>query len=180
VEQDASVADIPDQIVLKRDRDLEGRAWEIWLRRGLFALLPLIALLGLLNLFGQRPSTTTHSASGASLEIFAPSRVRSGLLYQARFHITAQRDLKEATLVLSPGWLEGMTVNTIEPSPVGEASNNGRLSLDLGHIPAGESYLLFMQFQTNPTNVGHRDASVTLKDGDETLFRIHRSITIFP
>jgi hypothetical protein len=180
VEQDASVADIPDQIVLKRDRDLEGRAWEIWLRRGLFALLPLIALLGLLNLFGQRPSTTTHSASGASLEIFAPRRVRSGLLYQARFHITAQRDLKEATLVLSPGWLEGMTVNTIEPSPVGEASNNGRLSLDLGHIPAGESYLLFMQFQTNPTNVGHRDASVTLKDGDETLFRIHRSITIFP
>ncbi|MFL5980345.1 MAG: hypothetical protein ACJ74D_00835 [Gaiellaceae bacterium] len=174
------MADIPDQIVLKRDRDLDGRSWEIWARRGLFALLPLIALLGLLNLFGQRPSTTTHSASGASLKIFAPSRVRSGLLYQARFHITAQRDLKEATLVLSPGWLEGMTVNTIEPSPVGEASNNGQLSLDLGHIPAGESYLLFMQFQTNPTNVGHRDASVTLKDGDETLFRIHRSITIFP
>ena len=82
--------------------------------------------------------------------------------------------------MLSPGWLEGMTVNTIEPSPVGEASNNGRLSLDLGHIPAGESYLLFMQFQTNPTNVGHRDASLTLKDGDTTLLHVHRTITIFP
>jgi hypothetical protein len=81
---------------------------------------------------------------------------------------------------LGPGWLEGMTVNTIEPSPVGEASNNGRLSLDLGHIPAGESYLLFMQFQTNPTNVGHRDASVTLKDGDTKLLHVDRTITIFP
>jgi hypothetical protein len=174
------VADIPHQIVLKRDRDLEGREWEIWLRRGLFALLPIVALLGLLNLFGQHPTTTTRSSGGASLKLFAPPRVRSGLLYQARFRVTAQRDLKQATLVLSPGWLESMTVNTIEPSPVSEASDNGRLTLDLGHIPAGGSYLLFMQFQTNPTNVGHRDASVTLKDGDQTLLRLHRTITVFP
>jgi hypothetical protein len=174
------VADIPSQIVLKRDRDLEGRAWEIWVRRGLFSLLPIVALLGLLNVFGQRPTATTISAGGASLKLYAPPRVRSGLLYEARFHITAQRDLKHATLLLSPGWLESMQINTIEPSPVNEASDNGRLSLDLGHIPAGGSYLLFMQFQTNPTNVGHRDASVTLKDGDQTLLYIHRTITIWP
>jgi hypothetical protein len=175
------VADIPDQIVLKRHRDLDGREWEIWVRRGLFALLPILALLGLVNLFGQHPATTTTSSAGAaSLKLFAPTRLRSGLLWEARFHITAQRDLKQATLVLSPGWLEGMTVNTIEPSPVGEASNNGRLSLDLGHIPAGQSYLLFMQFQTNPTNVGHRDASLTLKDGDTPLLHLHRTMTVFP
>jgi hypothetical protein len=175
------VADIPDQIVLKRHRDLDGRAWEIWVRRGLFALLPILALLGLVNLFGQHPATTTTNSTGAaSLKLFAPTRLRSGLLWEARFHITAQRDLKQATLVLSPGWLEGMTVNTIEPSPVGEASNNGRLSLDLGHIPAGQSYLLFMQFQTNPTNVGHRDASLTLKDGDTPLLHLHRTMTVFP
>ena len=174
------MADIPQQIVLKRDRDLEGRAWEIWLRRGLFLLLPIVALLGLLNLFGQRPTATTTSGGGASLKLFAPSRVRGGVIYEARFHITAQRDLKQATLELSPGWLESMTLNTIEPSPVNEGSNNGRLTLDLGHIPAGQSHLLFLQFQTNPTNVGHRDASVTLKDGDQTLLRLHRTITVFP
>ena len=174
------MAGIPQQIVLKRDRDLEGRAWEIWLRRGLFLLLPIVALLGLLNLFGQRPSATTTVGGGASLKLFAPARVRSGVIYEARFHITAQRDLKQATLELSPGWLESMTLNTIEPSPVNEASNNGRLSLDLGHIPAGQSHLLFLQFQTNPTNVGHRDASVTLKDGNQTVLRLHRTITVFP
>jgi len=174
------VADVPQQIVLKRDRDLEGRDWEIWVRRALFLLLPLVALLGLLNLFGQRAGSTTVSANGATLKVYAPARIRGGLLWQARFHIVAQRDLKQATIVLSPGWLEGNTVNTIEPAPVNEASDNGRLSLGLGHIPAGQSYLLFMQFQTNPINVGHRDASVALEDGDRTLFRIHRTITIFP
>jgi hypothetical protein len=81
---------------------------------------------------------------------------------------------------LGPGWLERMTVNTIEPSPVSEASKNGSLTLELGHIPAGGSHLLFMQFQTNPTNVGHRSAPVTLLDGDEEILHIDRSITIFP
>jgi hypothetical protein len=175
------VAEIPYQVVLKRDRDLDGRAWQIWVRRGLFLLLPLVSLLGLLNLFGQKPTTTTaSSAAGASLTVFAPPRVRGGLLYQARFRVTAQRDLKRATLLLSPGWFEGMTVNGIEPSPVNEASDNGRPSFELGHIPAGGSYVLFMSFQVNPTNVGRRDASVTLKDGDRTLLRIHRTLTIFP
>jgi hypothetical protein len=174
------VADIPYQVVLKRDRDLVGRGWEIWVRRALFVLLPVVALLGLLNLFGQRPSSITKTGGGATLKVYAPPRVRSGVLYMARFHVTAHRDLKHATLVLEPGWLESMTVNTIEPSPVSEASDNGRLSLDLGHIPAGGSHLLFMEFQTNPTNVGHRSASVTLRDGNEKLLEIHRTITIFP
>jgi hypothetical protein len=180
VSKTVAVADVPYQVVLKRDRDLAGRAHEIWIRRGLFLLLPAIVLLALLNVFGQRPSTTTESASAATLKLVAPSRVRSGLLYQARFRVTAHRDLKSATLVLGPGWLESMTLNTIEPSPVNEGSDNGRLTLELGHIPAGGSHLLFLQFQTNPTNVGHRSAPVTLRDGSEQLLHIDRTITVFP
>jgi hypothetical protein len=170
----------PDGVILERDRDLVGRAWQIWLRRGLFALLPLVSILALVNLFGQRPSSETVSSAAASLELYAPERVRSGLLWQARFHVTAREELRKATLVLHPGWLEGMTVNTIEPSPVNEASANGRLSLELGHIPAGQSFLLFMDFQVNPTNVGHRPQTVELFDGDKKLLELDRSITIFP
>jgi hypothetical protein len=73
-----------------------------------------------------------------------------------------------------------MTVNTIEPSPVGEASNNGRLSLDLGHIPAGESYVLYMQFQVNPTNVGRRTQTIELKDGETSVLSYERELTVFP
>jgi hypothetical protein len=174
------VAEIPDSIVVERDRDLVGRAWEIWLRRGLFALLPLVSVLALVNLFGQHPTTTTVEADAATLKIFAPSRVRSGLLYGARFHITAHRDVAKARLVFDTGWLEGMTLNTIEPASVAEASENGRLSLELGHIPAGESYLLYMAFQVNPTNVGHRSQAVQLFDGSTKLLGVDRSVTVFP
>jgi hypothetical protein len=174
------VAEIPDTIVLERDRDLVGRGWQIWLRRGLFALLPIVALLAVLNVFGQRPATTTEGADAATLEVFAPERVRSGLLYGARFTISAHRDVEDAILVLDPGWLEGMTVNTIEPSPVGEASENGRLSLELGHVPADQKHVLFMDFQVNPTNVGHRSQDVELFDGEQKLLEVKRSITVFP
>jgi hypothetical protein len=174
------MADIPDTIVLKRDRDLVGREWEIWLRRGLFALLPVLAVLALVNLFGQRPGSATASSGAARLKLYAPARVRSGLLFEARFRVTARRDLQKATLVLDPGWAEGMTINTIEPAPTNEASRDGRLSFELGHIPAGQSYLLFVQFQVNPTNVGRRKQTVELYDGDTRLLRLGHTITVFP
>ncbi len=174
------MGDIPDTIVLKRHRDLEGRGGGVWVRRTLMSLVAVIPILALTNLFGQRPETTTARTGSATLKVYAAARVRSGLLYEARFHVTAERDLRKAILVLSPGWLEGLTVNTIEPSPVNEGSANGRLSLELGHIPAGSTHLLFMQFQVNPTTVGHRDQSVWLYDGKQQVLAVHRTVTVFP
>jgi hypothetical protein len=174
------VAEIPSEIILKRDRDLDGRDWQIWVRRGLFALLPLVAALAVLDLFGQRPGHATVTTGAADLDVYAPARVRSGLLFEARFRITAKRELKHATLVLDPGWQESMSINSIEPQPLSEASDDGRMSLDLGHVPAGESSVVFIYFQVNPTNVGHRSQTVRLYDGDELLLTMHRKVTIFP
>jgi hypothetical protein len=174
------MAAIPDGIVLKRHRDLEGRRNHAWVRRSLIVLIGLVPLLALFNLFGQRPHLATASSSAADLELYAPGHVRGGLLWEARFTITAHRDLKDAVLQLDKGWLEGMTANTIEPSPVGEGSNDGRLVLDLGHVPSGQRYILFMQFQVNPTNVGRRPQNVRLYDGKTLLTTIHRVVTIFP
>jgi hypothetical protein len=71
----------------------------------------------LLNVFGQRPGTSQASTAAGSVKVYAPGRVCNGLYYEARFTITARRELKNALLVLDSGWLEGTTVNTIEPSP---------------------------------------------------------------
>jgi hypothetical protein len=175
------VADVPDTLVLERHRDLEGRRKTVWVRRAILGLIALFVLLGVANVFGQRPATTYARAPAATLKLYAPSRLRGGLLFSARFHVYAHADLKKATLVLDPGWAEGMSINTIEPSPVGEASKDGRLSLDLGHIPAGQSHILFVQFQVNPTNVAwHRPARVELDDGNQRVLRIDHSFTIFP
>src|SRR3954453_9149673 len=118
------MAQIPDTIVLKQHRDLEGRRNEIWVRRGLFALMCVVPVLALLNVFGQRPATSQAAAPAASVHIYAPARVRGGLIFEARFRVTALRELKKAMLVLDPGWAEGMTINTIEPAPTNEASRN--------------------------------------------------------
>jgi hypothetical protein len=174
------MADIPDRIVLKRDRDLQGRRHEVWVRRGLFSLLVLIPVLALANLFGQRPETSTAATPAAKLTVYSPARVRSGLLYQARFRIDAKRKLENAAIILDPGWLEGMTVNSIAPSPESQTSENGLLRLDLGKIEAGQKYRLFIYFQANPTNVGHRAQVVELDDGSVRLMSIKRTITIFP
>jgi hypothetical protein len=175
------VTDVPDTLTLKRHRDFESRIdkrpYARWL--GL-ALLCVPIVLGLLNVFGQRPSTKESTVGDATLSIYAPNAVRGGLIYEARFHITAHRDLKDARLVLGSNWIEGTTINTLEPSPIGAASRNGDLSYDLGHIPAGESYVLYLQEQTNPTNVGYRTLSTELWDGQTHLLTIERNLRVWP
>src|SRR4051794_33783389 len=159
---------------------MEGREWHRWVRRALLALLTLFVVAALFNQFGQRPSSATATTPEASLKVYGPTRVRWGLIGRARFRIRATSEIRAARLVLSEGWLGGNTINTIEPSPLGEASRNGSLSLDLGHVPQGERYELYMEFQTDPTNVGHRSADVQLQDGDQVLLGIHRTLWIFP
>jgi hypothetical protein len=173
------VADVPDQLRLNVARDREGRR-DVVVRRGIFSAILVLLALGLLNLFGQHPATTTAEADAATLEVYAPKRVRGGLFYEARFRVDAARELKEATLVLDPGWAEGITINTVEPSPVGEASRDGKLVFALGRIPASQKHVLYLQLQVNPTNIGHRSQNVRLFDGDELLATVERNVTVFP
>jgi hypothetical protein len=174
------VAGAPEGIILARHRDLKGRRWHPWLRRGLLGLVAVLLLLGLLDVFGQRPSTTRAESSVAALEISAPHALRGGLLFQSRFTIEARQELKDATLVLGPGWLDGLTVNTVQPSPVNEASRNGRLALELGHLPAGAKHVLYVEYQVNPTTVGRRTQRVELDDGELPILSTHQTLTVFP
>ena len=174
------MAEQPDGILLKRHRDLQGRDWHPWVRRGLVALLALVTLLALFGFVGQHPSTTRAEATAATLDVNAPGSVRGGLLYQARFTIAAHQDLKDATLILSSEWIDGLTVNTIEPGPLNEGSRNGDLVLELGHISAGDKYVLYMDYQVNPTTVGSRTLKVELLDGDQPVTSLTRTQRIWP
>lgn len=174
------MVDKPDGILLKRARDMEGRDWHRWLRRALLALLAVFILAALFNQFGQRPSSATVTTPDASLKVYSPTRVRGGVIWEARFTVRAVKEIKDARLVLSEGWLEGNTLNQIEPSPLGQGSRNGSLDLDLGHVPRGQRYELYVQLSTNPTNVGHRNIDTQLQDGDRLLLSVHRELTILP
>jgi hypothetical protein len=174
------VADVPQWLTLKRHRDLVGRERHPYTRWILLGVLGVFVGLASLNAFGQRPLTTRAEVPAASLKVYSPARLRSGLYYESRFTIEAHEEIEKATIVLDPGWLEGMTLNTLEPGPIGEASRNGRIAMELGHVPAGGRHLFFLQFQVNPTNLGRRSADVDLYDGERLLVHLDRTVTVFP
>jgi hypothetical protein len=174
------VVDVPDTIDLERHRDLAGRSFSRPVRWVLIGLTSAVLLLGLLNVFGQHPDTLNADSTQAKLEVFAPSHLRGGLLYEARFTIFARQKLNHVVLLLSPGWVEGMQLNTIEPSPVAQGSRDGDLYFTLGPVPKDQHYTLYLEFQVNPTNVGRRPADVALYDGDTRLLAVHRTVTVYP
>ena len=174
------MAGAPDQLTLKRHRDLVGRERRPFIRWAVLAALGLLCLLGLLNAFGQRPETDTAAADGVELELYSPERVRSGLFFMSRFTIRAEREIEAATLLLDPGWVEGITLNTIVPAPVGEANRDGKIAFDLGRVRAGTEHVFFLHFQVNPTEVGRRAQDVQLLDGETQLLAIDRTVTIYP
>jgi hypothetical protein len=171
---------VPQGLSLKRSRDLEGRGAHPLIRRAFLALLAVVALLALANVFGQHPDTTSAGSAVAALQVQAPTRLRGGLIYQGRFQIRARRGLKTPTLVLSSGWLESMSINSIEPNPSQQESRAGTLRLTFDALPAGEAMTVWIYFQVNPTNVGERQENIDVKDGETELAHINRSMTIFP
>jgi hypothetical protein len=170
----------PDQIDVPRMRDLRGRSGEIWIRRALAALVVAVPVVALFNIFGQRADTSATSAPAAGLSVHVPSAVRGGLLFEARFTVTARQDLADAVLELSPRWGDGLTINTVEPAPSEESSDNGWLQFDLGSLNDGDRYTLHLEYQVNPTSVGGRDLGVKLLDGTAEVVSIHRHLRVWP
>ncbi len=86
------------------------------------------SIAGLANAFGQRPTTSEATYRTRPAQCLRPTQARSGLIYAARFRIDAHHELKNATLVLDPGWADGYTVNGLAPQPLTQGSRNGSSS----------------------------------------------------
>jgi hypothetical protein len=149
-------------------------------RRGLLCCIAVLPLLALLNVFGQHPAITSASGPAASLTVTAPTRLRSGLIFQVKVQVDARRDIKQLQLDFDEGWWESMSVNSIVLEPEQETSKAGHVQLLYGKLEAGESLVARIYSQVNPTNVGKRRENVILADSETPLLTVHRSLTIFP
>jgi hypothetical protein len=174
------VANLPQGLDESRHARMEGRDRHPWYRRALFGLVCLLPLFALLNFFGQHPSESSASGADATLRMSAPKRLRGGLLFQTRFEVKANRTLEHPQLVLSPGFFEELTENSVAPNPVAESSSNGRVTLSYGPLNAGQTLTVWVDYQVNPINVGRRTANVQLNDGPRPIARINRKITFLP
>jgi hypothetical protein len=164
-----------------RESDDRTASRRIWARRAGCLLLAAVPILALSNVVGQRAHDSTVSSAAATVIVHAPTRVRAGLLFQAKFTVTAHQDIKGATLVLGNGWLDGLTMNTNEPSAASEtAGPRGGVALALGPLAAGQTYVQYLDFQVNPTTVGRRSQSVILRIGSRQLLALNHTMTVFP
>lgn len=171
---------LPDGLTVERNRDLHGRGGHVWYRRALLCLIAVLPILALLNVFGQRPTTSSAHAFAADLEVTAPARLRSGLIFQVRVQVTAHRDIAMPQLVFARGWWESMSLNSIAPNPSNQSTQNGSVVLSYNKLAAGHTLIVWLYFQVNPTNVGKRREDVELENGSAVIAAVHRSLTIFP
>jgi hypothetical protein len=174
------VSTLPDHLDAGTHVDLHGRNVEPWFRRiGVLVLLGICAV-GLANVFGQHTHVRVVEGAAAKLTVEAPGAGRGGLIYQAIFRVDAHRDLAKPTLVLDPGWFDGLTINTVEPDAVTWGHRDGRNTIVLGPLAAGEHFVLRLQYQVNPTVLGYRTQNVVLEDGDTSLLTLEHAQTIYP
>jgi hypothetical protein len=174
------VTGLPDHLDRSAHVDLHGRNLEPWFRRVGLVLLLAACALGLANFFGQHTRVVSVDAAAAKLTVETPRAARGGLIYQAIFRIDAHRDLVKPTLVLDPGWFDGLTINTVQPDSVSWGHRSGRNTVALGPIAAGDHFVLRFQYQVNPTVLGHRTQNVVLADGESTLATLEHAQTIYP
>jgi hypothetical protein len=175
---------MPDVIApLSPDRRHSERAavYGVWIRRFGVGLLLAVVVVALCNVLGQRASDATVRASAADITVHAPTRVRPGLLFQARVTVVAHQALPKAELVFNKSWIDGLTMNTNEPSASSETSGpDGSLILTLGALQAGQTYTQYFEYQVNPTSFGRRSQTVTVTSNGMPVVSLSRTLTVIP
>ena len=174
------MGDLDERIDLERIRDLRGRSKHPRFRRGLVALLGAVVLLALTGAIGQSTKTLTTTASAAKLTVEAPDVLRGGLMWRARIVVRATRTIERPRIVLGAGYVHGMQLNTLEPSPESEASRGPRVVLSYPELPAGEELVVYLQLQVDPTTIGDQDMTVELDDETEQLARVAHTTRVLP
>lgn len=172
--------DLPEGLDPGRHQELARRTIEPWVRRALLMLLLTIVVVALTGALGQSERSSRDAGKQARLELRAPSVVRGGLLFQARIRVTALDAIEHPRLVLDEGWLDGLQVNTIEPSPMSEASRDGRLVLSYPSLEAGDVLVVYLHFQMEPTSVGSTANGVELDDATTPLAAVSHTLRRLP
>jgi hypothetical protein len=171
---------VPEGLDHARHVALDGRGAHPLVRRGFLLVATAWAVVALVGVFGQHPDTSRASAAFASLEVQSPSRLRGGLIFQTRITIRARTRIAHPTLVLQHGWFESMSVNSIVPDPVSQSSVDGTLRMTYPPLAAGHASTVWIYFQVNPTNVGHRSEDVALEGSRDERVAVRRTVTVLP
>ena len=174
------MSELDRRLDLERLRDLRGRYRHPWIRRALLTAMLAGVAIAATGAIGQPTKTVVAGAGGARLEVQVPSVLRGGLMWRARIAVKTDRDIDHPRLILGPGFVEGMQLNTIEPGPDSEAGRGPRVVLSYAALKAGDELVVYAQLQVNPTTVGRQDTSVELDDETALVARVAHTTRVLP
>jgi len=144
---------------------------------GLAALLA-TALSGVLG--GGPGSTYAAESDAAALRVENPAIIRNGEFFETRIDIEAKRPIAELKLLVDASLWRGMTQNSMIPQASDETTEDERHVYSFGPLEAGESLLVQIDTQSNPTLLGSTQGSVSVADGDTELVTLPLSIKVLP
>ncbi len=171
---------------LGRARDLRGRGFHVWNRRVILALMAAFVAASLAGAFGQAPSVRTAASDSMALRVQMPEQVRGGLMFPVQIEVRATENVSSPQVVIGPGFVEGMHLNTLEPAPVSETTRPpkngepGALALTYPSLEAGDTLTVYLQLQANPTTVGNQDVSVSVEGPGVDAVRSAGTLRVLP
>ncbi len=163
-------------------RHLEGadRATLNKLPFGLFLLGALLLLGSVFGLFGAE-ARQTHDGDGAILTIDAPTRVRTGQIYEMVFTLQAERSIEELVLLVEPQVWRGVTINTFMPSAREPRFEDGSFAFRYGPLAAGERFLVKIAAQVDPDHPpSANEGRIAVQDGARELVAARYRMEVLP
>jgi hypothetical protein len=173
----------PEGLTLERHRDLRGREWRRTAVTRWFALVALVVfvLLALGNRMGQQADTAHFGNAAVAVTVVTPSTLREGLIFQTHVELTAHTAIRKPTIALDHGWLDGFTLNSVNPAPVDQSPSHGGSTYVYPPLAAGQSMSVWFEWSVNPTVVAwDRPQLLTVDDGTSVLASHPSSITVLP
>ena len=120
------------------------------------------------------------AGNGARLETEIPDRLRSGLIFESRIAVVADRPLSDVTIGISPEVWRQITVNTVSPEPESEGFKDGEFRLHFGPLKAGERIEVRLEAQVNPGRWGVAEGMISIRDDETLLVSRPQQMWVFP
>jgi hypothetical protein len=168
----------PDGLAQSHERDRPVRRAANWL--GLFVLLALlvVAMTGVLG-GGPRPVLAAQ-APAAELRIKTPDVLRSGMFFEIAVEARARRAIGKPVLAISESYWRDITINTLEPAPASEKSEERMFVFEYDPLAPGDVLLVKFDGQINPSLFGGTAGRIELRDGERTIATIPLEMTVLP
>lgn len=168
----------PDGLEPTHERERPVRMAANWV--GVLVLLTLlvVAMTGALG-GGPRPVLAAQ-APAAELRIKTPDVLRSGMFFEIAVEARARQAIAKPVLAISESYWRDITINTVEPAPASEKSEERMFLFEYDPLAPGDVLLVKFDGQINPSLFGGTAGRIELRDGQRAIATIPLELAVLP